>query len=73
MTNCLYLCLKEDVLLNQPCVYSHQCLESPYAACLEGRCNCIDGYKARNNGQCEKGNVALLCFALFSFICNLFF
>nr|XP_022301126.1 prion-like-(Q/N-rich) domain-bearing protein 25 [Crassostrea virginica] len=47
-------CHKQDVLLNQSCVYSHQCLVSPYAACLEGRCSCIDGYKARNNGQCEK-------------------
>nr|XP_022296387.1 protein draper-like isoform X2 [Crassostrea virginica] len=47
-------CYKKDVLLNQSCMYSHQCLLSPYAACLEGRCSCIDGYKALNNGQCEK-------------------
>ncbi|XP_078309663.1 uncharacterized protein LOC111109335 [Crassostrea virginica] len=47
-------CHKKDVLLNQSCMYSHQCLASPYAAYLEGRCSCIEGYKARNNGQCEK-------------------
>ena len=59
MTNYFHFHLIEDVLLNQSCMYSHQCLESPYAACLEGRCSCLDGYKARNNGQCEKSNVAL--------------
>ena len=45
-----------DVPLNEHCTYNHQCSASTYAACLEGTCKCIDGYKAQNDGQCEKGN-----------------
>nr|XP_022296125.1 tenascin-like isoform X2 [Crassostrea virginica] len=48
-------CYRRDVLLNQTCMHSHQCSASPYAACLEDRCKCIDGYKAKNDRFCEKG------------------
>nr|XP_022297502.1 protein draper-like [Crassostrea virginica] len=48
-------CYRRDVFLNQTCMHSHQCSTSPYAACLEGRCKCIDGYKAKNDRFCEKG------------------
>ena len=60
------LCLIGDVLLNQTCMHSHQCSASPYAACLEDRCKCIDGYKAKNDRFCEKGKRASCIFCIYT-------
>lgn len=63
-----YCYLIGHVTLNEHCMYNHQCSASPYAACLEGTCKCIDGYKAQNDGHCEKGIDARYIFCIFSFM-----
>ena len=66
LTNVYIFYSKGDVLLNQTCKHSDQCSTSPYAACLEGRCKCIDGYKARNDSFCEKGKRSSCLFCIYT-------
>ncbi|XP_078339757.1 uncharacterized protein LOC144627247 [Crassostrea virginica] len=63
-------CYKRDVSLNQHCIYNHQCSASPYAACLDGTCKCIDGYKAQYDGHCGKEKASYGGFCLRSDQCT---
>ena len=66
LTNVYIFYSKGDVLLNQTCKHSDQCSTSPYAACLEDRCKCIEGYKAKNDSFCEKGKRASCIFCIYT-------
>nr|XP_022296163.1 prion-like-(Q/N-rich) domain-bearing protein 25 isoform X2 [Crassostrea virginica] len=57
------------VPLNWSCVHHLQCLGSPYAACLNGKCHCIAGYIAENSSHCVLGRFySFWFFFLFLFV-----
>lgn len=38
--------------MDQPCTYDSQCLGSPNASCVDGKCSCIKGYSAKDSSVC---------------------
>nr|XP_022296388.1 prion-like-(Q/N-rich) domain-bearing protein 25 isoform X1 [Crassostrea virginica] len=46
----------EIVPLNRSCVHDMQCSRSLYAACSNGKCDCIAGYRAENSNDCVLGD-----------------
>lgn len=51
----------ENVSLGNACVLNAQCLGSPKASCLAGKCNCIEGYEPDNSSKCiQRMNLACL-------------
>ena len=50
--------------MNQSCIVSHQCSDFPDSACLEGRCKCIDKYRAGNVHDCVKSKQDLHIFVM---------
>lgn len=56
--------LTGNVPMKQRCTYSHQCSDFPDAACLGGRCECIDGYTVRNVRDCVKRKNVLILYVL---------
>nr|XP_034330396.1 uncharacterized protein LOC105343881 isoform X2 [Crassostrea gigas] len=52
-------CHEGNLALNQSCSLSEQCVGSPYASCLGGKCSCIEGYTAENETSCVQRNIVL--------------
>lgn len=38
-----------------PCMFHEQCFDFPHAFCLNGNCDCIEGYSAHNTSKCLQG------------------
>nr|XP_022300013.1 uncharacterized protein LOC111108428 isoform X3 [Crassostrea virginica] len=51
------LCYEEAIALNMPCMFHEQCFDFPHALCLNGNCDCIEGYSAHNTSKCLQDNV----------------
>uniref|UniRef100_A0A8W8IUG0 EB domain-containing protein n=1 Tax=Magallana gigas TaxID=29159 RepID=A0A8W8IUG0_MAGGI len=52
-------CHEGNLALNQSCSLSEQCVGSPYASCLGGKCSCIEGYTAENETSCVQIKVSV--------------
>ena len=54
--------------MNQSCIVSHQCSDFPDSACLEGRCKCMDKYRAENVHDCVTSKQDLHIFVMAFYI-----
>lgn len=54
------------LVLDQPCTYDSQCLGSPNASCVDGKCSCIKGYSAKDSSVCVSSMVHLSYFNHYS-------
>lgn len=43
-----------NLTLNNTCELSEQCIQ-PFAACFQGKCQCINGYSALDRESCLRG------------------
>lgn len=52
-------CHEGNLALNQSCSLSEQCVGSPYASCLGGKCSCIEGFTAKNATSCIQSQTSI--------------